>query len=168
LGVFRFQSLQAELRHCHPKILRHLGVLHHLGGEPLAKIAAQQCHIEAIAFRQNMNRHRFSRVGPFVTHPSKQRLDEALRHCIPLKCPGDREKHILDHMHPCRHRIDRDMGEPMSRGQEVQYAGNDLKLVRITKRKLHRAAAGEDEIGEVLALDQLQPFLRRDSHLTPF
>jgi hypothetical protein len=32
LGVFRFQSLQAELRHCHPKILRHLGVLHHLGG----------------------------------------------------------------------------------------------------------------------------------------
>jgi hypothetical protein len=55
----------------------------------------------------------------------------------------------------------------MTGGQEVQYAGNDLKLVRITNRKLHRAAAGEDEIGEVLALDQLQPFVRRDSHLTP-
>ena len=167
MGVSRFQALQAELRHCHPKILRHLGVVHNLGGEPLAKIAAQQCHIDAVAFRHNLNRHRLSRAGPLVTHPSKQRLDEALRHCMPVKRPGDREKHVLDHMHPSRRRIDRHMGERMTLGQQVQYAANDLKLVRITDRKLHRAAAGDDKICEILALDQLQPFMRTDSHLTP-
>ena len=59
------------------------------------------------------------------------------------------------------------MGEPMTLGQQVQYAGNDLELVRITDRELHRAAAGDDKVCEILALDQLQPFVRRDSHLTP-
>jgi hypothetical protein len=55
----------------------------------------------------------------------------------------------------------------MSLGQQVQYAGNDLELVRITDHKLHCAAAGDDKIREILALDQLQPFVRGDSHLTP-
>ena len=53
--VFRLQPLQTEARHRHLEILRHIGVPHHLGGQPLAKIAAQQRHVEAIAFRHILN-----------------------------------------------------------------------------------------------------------------
>ena len=59
------------------------------------------------------------------------------------------------------------MGEPVALGQQVQYARYDLQLVSVADHELHRAAARGNKVGEIFALDQLEPFVGSDRHLIP-
>jgi len=87
-----------------------------------------------------------------------------LSQCLPVELPGDHKERILDHMQPRGRRIDRHPGKAMTLGQQLQHAGDDRQLVVVADGEFHGGTASRDEIAEILAFDQLEPFMRGDRH----